>query len=144
MRSSAPSILTDAASPYCFLLRIPLRDLKPFSHPIDHLGSGDWASKGIRCHNWDAAVRIRSPVIGIHEICKRWCHSKRASLRRGCSPARCHSRPPCRRGNLAESRWLNLSLSIVGGYDLSLMGSHGAVCMSICRSVGRSVVLRTL
>ena len=27
----------------------------------------------------------------------------------------------------------------MGGYDLSLMGSHGAVCMSICRSVGRSV-----
>jgi hypothetical protein len=27
----------------------------------------------------------------------------------------------------------------VGGYDLSLIGSHGAVCLSVCWSVGRSV-----
>jgi hypothetical protein len=27
----------------------------------------------------------------------------------------------------------------VGGYDLSLIGSHGAVGLSVCLSVGRSV-----
>jgi hypothetical protein len=27
----------------------------------------------------------------------------------------------------------------MGGYDLSLIGSHGAVGLSICQSVGRSV-----
>ena len=31
------------------------------------------------------------------------------------------------------------STSIVGGYDLSLIGSHGAVGLSVGLSVGRSV-----
>ena len=107
-----PFILTEAALLCCFLLWIPLQDLKPSIQLYDHFSSVISANIGIWCHSWVAAAHIRLPVIGMQEFYRHWCHLKRAFSKRGCLATLFCSYMPCLCGNLTILSCWNLLLSI--------------------------------